>query len=86
MPAVNKLIMKKEVLGSLRLISIQEGFLQEGGCMALEQWIAPYPNGCTQETSLVGDLLKAIDMLPIEVGHLKDNGLGRRIRLESKQN
>lgn len=31
-------------------------------------------------------MLKAIDLLPIEVGHLKDNGLGKRIRLEAKQN
>ena len=35
---------------------------------------------------MIRELLKAIDQLPIEVGHLKDNGLGRRIKLESKQN
>lgn len=29
-------------------------------------------------------MLKAIDLLPIEVGHLKDNGLGKRIRIEAK--
>ena len=70
-PAIKRLLMAPEVYKTIRKLSIQEEFGQEG-IETLAEWIDVMPDGTFPNYNLVKGVLECLDFLPIDSG-VKDS-------------
>ena len=70
MPGLQKLRMLKEVVNALKVLPIQEKFLENDGCRYLAEWLDLLPDNNYPNFNLVHDLLSCIQNLRIDAGHL----------------
>jgi hypothetical protein len=68
-PALQKLLMLKEVSETLRKLSLQEKFLELGGCRVLANWLDLLPDGSYPNYNLSLGILNCIASLKFtEIG------------------
>ena len=62
-PALEKMMLLKEVTKELRRIAIQHYFMENGGCVMMGQWIQPLPDGTYPNQMIVEEILTCLDNL-----------------------
>lgn len=80
-PALEKMMLLKEVTKELRRIAIQHYFMENGGCVMMGQWIQPLPDGTYPNQMIVEEILTCLDNLQIQPEYLKSaKNLGRAVK------
>ncbi|CAN0358706.1 unnamed protein product, partial [Phaeothamnion confervicola] len=55
---------------------LQETFLEYDLLSVAKKWLQPYPNGALPNITVRSGIIKSLQGLPIETGHLRRSGLG----------
>eukprot|EP00475_Leptophrys_vorax_P038844 TRINITY_DN6934_c0_g1_i1.p1 TRINITY_DN6934_c0_g1~~TRINITY_DN6934_c0_g1_i1.p1 ORF type:complete len:425 (-),score=29.15 TRINITY_DN6934_c0_g1_i1:102-1328(-) len=90
-PAIAKLRMLAELMGTLRKKHLQREFLDRGVFSYLKDWLEPLPDLSLPNIKIRTSILELLGELPIDVGNnserrrqLKESGLGRVVMFLSK--
>lgn len=75
-PALKRLILANTVYSELKKKTIQESFLDKGGCQVLSEWIDIMPDSTFPNINLVEGVLHCIDSLQLDTEHLEQSKLG----------
>ena len=79
-PALNKLLLSKQLQENLKNLEFQEKFLYKGGCDYIAEWLDTMEDGTYPNINLVQGLLECLDRLNISNEILKDSDILKVIK------
>jgi hypothetical protein len=79
-PAIRRMILSQEVYREIKKISLQDKFLENGGCQAFADWINQMPDGTFPNINLVEGVLNCIDTMRIDIQHLEDSDIAKVVQ------
>lgn len=78
-PAIQKMLLLDEIIKELRKKSLQDHFLDNGGCKSLGNWLSPLPDETTPNQRIVQEVLECIESLEINQKELDNTHLLKKV-------